>query len=82
MDDLHHDITKWNPTSHEEKRFYHLVIKYKKRISHTDEDMDMEQVLQVEWNSFIKEYKLEKEAHPGLAIVAKRFDKLFESIDW
>ena len=32
---------------HEEKRFYHMIMKYKKNISSADEDMDMEQVLQV-----------------------------------
>ena len=59
-----------------------MIMKYKKNISSADEDMDMEQVLQVEWNSFIKEYKAEKEKHPTLAAVSKRFDKLFESLDW
>ena len=82
LEDLHHDFTKWNPSTHEEKRFYHMIMKYKKNISSADEDMDMEQVLQVEWNSFIKEYKAEKEKHPTLAAVSKRFDKLFESLDW
>ena len=47
-----------------------------------DEDMDMEQVLQVEWNAFLKEYTNIKSKHPSLEVVAKRFDKLFESLEW
>ena len=77
-----HDFTLWNPTTHDEKRFYHMVMKYKHNVNNIDEDMDMEQVLQVEWNGFIKEYKSEKEIHHGIELVAKRFDKLFQSLDW
>eukprot|EP00943_MAST-04B_sp_MAST-4B-sp1_P004169 g4169.t1 len=82
LGDLHHDLTLWNPTTHDEKRFYHMIMKYKHNVNNIDEDMDMEQVLQVEWSRFIKEYKSEKESHHGVELVAKRFDKLFQSLDW
>ena len=82
FEDLHHDVAQWNPTTTSEKHFYHLVTKYKKNVNMADEDMDMEQVLQVEWNAFLKEYTNIKSKHPSLEVVAKRFDKLFESLEW
>eukprot|EP00944_MAST-04C_sp_MAST-4C-sp1_P001851 g1851.t1 len=82
FEDLHHDVAQWNPTTAAEKHFYHLVMKYKKSVNMADEDMDMEQVLQVEWNAFLKDYTNIKSKHPSLEVVAKRFDKLFESLGW
>ena len=82
FEDLHHDVAQWNPTTTAEKHFYHLVMKYKKSVNMADEDMDMEQVLQVEWNAFLKDYTNIKSKHPSLEVVAKRFDKLFESLEW
>ena len=73
----------WTPCTEAESTFYDILSKYSHVIHKArGEELDLEQVLQVEWMRFLDNYNEAKEIQATIQNVAKRFDTLFESIDW
>ena len=63
--------------------FFDLLNKYNHVIHKAKSDeLDLEQVLQVEWTRYLDDYEKAKQEDETIINVAKRFDELFESIDW
>ena len=73
----------WEPFTQGESIFFDLLNKYAHVIHKAKGDeLDLEQVLQVEWSRYLDDYEKAKQEDETIINVAKRFDELFESIDW
>ena len=82
-DEYEEAAERWCPTKKCEKSFFDLIKHHEREMAKAQrEKLDLEQVLQVEWKRFLKAFEKLVEQHPNVAVIGKRFDALFEHLDW